>query len=130
MKDCMILVRGIARALEVSRRSWSGRVVSCFLRRVEGFGEGAEAGVAAEFGEGAGDADGAELLEDVGVAGDGGFCGDGCVLRLVGADDFEDGGDFFFGEGRFLEDGWRFFDDVGYVVPGLEGFFGLRGGGR
>lgn len=89
---------------------------------VEGFGEGAEAGVAAEFGEGAGDADGAELFEDVGVVGDGGFEGEWLVVGLVGADDFEDCGDLFFGEGRFLQDCWRFFDDVGYVVPGFEGF--------
>ncbi|WP_433983504.1 hypothetical protein RBB78_20510 [Tunturiibacter empetritectus] len=68
-----------------------------FERRVS-FGEGLEAGVAAEFGEGAGDSDGAELFEDVGVAGDGGLDGEGCVLRLVGADDFEDGGDFSAGK--------------------------------
>jgi len=43
------------------------------------------------------------LLEDVGVAGDGGFDGEWLVVRLVGADDFENGGDFIFGEAEFGE---------------------------
>ena len=102
-------------------QGWEGGEV--FLEGCLGFGEGFEARVVAEFGDGAGDADGAELLEDVSVADDGGFDGEWLVVGLVSADDFEYGGDFFFGEAELGEERGGFFGDVGYVVPGFERSF-------
>ena len=96
----------------------------------EGVGEDVETGVAADFADGAEDANGSELLEEVGVAEDGGLNGGGGELGLVGADGFENGGDFGFGKADVAEDRGRLGDRVGSVVPADEEFEDLRGDGR
>jgi hypothetical protein len=79
--------------------------VECALEAVAGVGEGVEAGVGAELGGGAEDADGAELLQDIGVAEQGGFEAGGLVVGLMLADAGEDGGEFFSGAAEAGQEG-------------------------
>jgi len=79
-----------------------------------------KAGIAADFADSAQDADCSKLLEDIGIAQNGGFNAGGFIVRLMLADHLEDRGDFIFGKARIAQDGGRMRTGIGDVVPAAE----------
>jgi hypothetical protein len=112
---------GFGEAASGFETDFAGELIERASQRGNGIGEAMESRVAADFADGAQDADGAELLEDVGIAEDGGFEGRGLVAGLVLADAVEDGGDFGFGKAGFAEDLRGALAGESHVVPAAEG---------
>jgi hypothetical protein len=84
--------------------------------------ESGKTGIAADFADGAQDADPPELLEDIGVAQDGGLQRRGVIFGLMLADAVEDGGDFVLREACLTQDLRSTGAGIGYVVPEFQGF--------
>jgi hypothetical protein len=101
-------------------------VVEIAAQRGDGISEAREAGIAAHLADGAQDANGAQLLENIGIAKNGGFRRGGLILGLVLAHDLKDGGNFRFGEAGVAQDLRRVGAGIGNVIPPGE-FLGTFG---
>lgn len=104
----------------------AGKFVEVPAQDGDGIGEAGEPGIPADFAHDAKDADGAELLEDVGVAQEGGFDGIGLVLGLMLPDNAEDGRDFGLGKSNISKDLGGSVAGIGHMIPAGEscGVFG------
>lgn len=89
-------------------------------------GKARKTGIAADFADRAQNANGAELLEDVGVAEDGGLDRLRLVAGLMLPEAGEDAGDFPFGELHLAEDAGDMGTGVSHVIPMGE-FFRIIG---
>jgi hypothetical protein len=105
---------------------FAGKPVEAAVEGGDCIGEAKEAGIAADFADGAEDTDGPELLEDVGVAKDGGLERCGFVMGLMLAYAVEDGGNFRFRKAGIAEDLRRVSAGISHVIPATKGFRFLR----